>query len=41
MIKQVDIRAVEKDLIKTPKAVVIKFRSGSMISRSMVRKRFE
>jgi len=25
MIKQVDIRAVEKDLIKTPKALVIKF----------------
>ena len=25
MIKQVDIRAVEKDLVKTPKALVIKF----------------
>lgn len=25
MIKQVDIRAVEKDLRKTPKALVIKF----------------
>ena len=25
MIKQVDVRAVEKDLVKTPKALVIKF----------------
>jgi hypothetical protein len=41
MIKQVDIRAVEKDLTKTPKALVIKFRSGSMISRSMVYKKYE
>jgi hypothetical protein len=25
MIKQVDVRAVEKDLVKTPKTLVIKF----------------
>jgi hypothetical protein len=41
MINQVDIRAVEKDLMKTPKALVIKFQKWVDDMRSMVWKRFE
>ena len=41
MIKQVDIRAVEKDLVKTPKALVIKFQKWVDDIEKLVWKRFE